>query len=101
MGAIRLIEQLTARVVLPEQPWIPQSVEETSKGVPILRDAVEITLAEYDTSTKDAITAHHLKDYRQRTFRLALLPRCDILFDQVLEGSDYWRELLHSEVHFS
>lgn len=101
MGSIRLLDQLTGNKPLPRQPWIPKSPEEVSKGQPILRDAVEITLAEYDPATKDAITAHYLKDYRQRTFRLALLPKCDLLFDHVLEGSDYWNELLHSKVHFS
>lgn len=101
MGAIRLIEQLTTKVPEIQQPWIPQSPEEVSKGLPILKDAVEITLAEYNTATKNAITAHRLKDYRQRTFRLALLPKCDIMFDWLLEGSEYWNELLHSKVHFS
>lgn len=101
MGAIALIDQLTGEMPMVKQPWVPNSVEVVSKGRPILKDAVEITLAEYNTATKNAITAHHLKDYRQRSFRLALLPKCEIVFDSLLEGSDYWRGLLHSKVHFS
>lgn len=80
--------------VLQEQK---ESVETIFKGKPILNDAVEVTLAEYDVDTKDAITAHHLKDYRRKVFNLKLLPKINLLFDRVLEGSDYWNGLLHTQ----
>lgn len=101
MGAIRLIDQLHSTNVNVVMPPTLTDIDAVYVGKPILNDAVPITLAEYNLESKDAITAHRLKDYRQRRFRLALLPRCDLLYDKVLEGSDYWRELLQSKSSFS
>lgn len=101
MGALSMIGQLVGSFPEIAPVWTPTPYEDVNKGRPLVKDAIEITLAEYNLDTKDMITAHHLKDYRQRTFRLALLPKCDILFDEILEGSDYWRELLHTQIHFN
>lgn len=57
----------------------------------------DITLAQYDDSTKNLITAHRLKDYRRKQFNFVLLPVTTVLFDRLLEGSMYWDELLKNE----
>lgn len=75
--------------------------EHVFEGKPILPDAKQVTLAEYDVDTKNAITAHHLKDYRRKVFNLALLPKQTILFDKVLEGSKFWRERLQADSNFN
>ena len=64
--------------------------------VPDLRvdDAKPITLAEYNPKSKFAITAHRVKDYRKKSNSLILLPEVDILFDKLLEGSEYFGGLL-------
>ena len=62
-----------------------------------LPDAIDVTLAEYNPATRDQIVAHRIKDYRRRRFNLKLLPRVTILFDYILEGSDYWNERVHDE----
>ena len=80
----------------PVIPNVKPPVEEVFVGLPILNDAVNVTLAEYDVTMKNAITAHHLKDYRRKVFNLKLLPKINLLFDEVLKGSDYWRELLQT-----
>lgn len=66
-------------------------------GNPILPDAECITLAEYDVDTKNAITAHHIKDYRRRKFNLIMLPRVETLFKACLRGRPYWNEKLKHE----
>lgn len=83
--------------VYVKQPEVVKQPEEVSQGLEIVPDAVQITLAEYDVKSKNAITAHHLKDYRRRKFNLILLPKIEVLFDKVLEGSEYWGGLLHNE----
>lgn len=100
MGTIAYYNQLCSRNIV-KQPEVVKEPEEVFKGRPILPDAKEITLAEYDVDTKDAITAHHLKDYRRKRFNLVLLPDIITLFDKVLEGSDYWNGLLHNESPYS
>lgn len=64
--------------------------------VPDLRveDAKVITLAEYNPKSQFAITAHRVKDYRKKSSTLILLPEVDILFDRLLEGSEYFGRLL-------
>lgn len=96
MGVIERFGSLTTHnpVILREPLKEP---EETFRGKPILRDAKRITLAEYAVDTKDAITAHHLKDYRRTKFNLVLLPKVDVMFNRLLEGSEYWSGLLHNE----
>lgn len=65
--------QPTTKAVIPE-------------SIPLLKDAKEITLAEFDPSVRDLITAHRIKDYRRRTFSLNLLPKIHTMFDDLLEG---------------
>ena len=96
MGQIALYNVLYPDVEV-KQPIVTKSPEEIFIGVPILEDAETVTLAEYDAFTKDVITAHRMKDYRRKTFNLALLPEVSIFFDRILEGSDYWNALLHNE----
>ena len=83
--------------VLPKQPEVLKAPEDTFRGKEILSDSITVTLAEYDVDTKDAITAHRLKDYRRKRFNLMLLPKFCTLFDTILEGSAYWYDLLHNE----
>lgn len=96
MGIISYYGKLLNNPVV-RQPVVPKTPEEVSAGVPILEDAVDITLAEYERVTKDVITAHRIKDYRRKRFNLVMLPKVDILFDRVIEGSEYWGELLKNE----
>lgn len=100
MGVIAYYSRLcnTKQAVQPAPLKEPEKV---FAGKPILNTAKEITLAEYDVDTKDAITAHHLKDYRRRHFNLILLPKIDIMYDRILEGSEYWSALLHNESAYS
>jgi len=79
------------------QPKVVTPPEDTAKGRPLITDAIKITLAQYDRDTKNFITAHNIKDYRRKTFRLTLLPDVHVLFDVLLEGSGYWYEKLHPE----
>lgn len=97
MGQIDLYTQLYASRVPVKQPVVTQPPEVVYAGFPLLEDAKDITLAEYDRNTKDVLTAHRMKDYRRKTFNLILLPKVDIMFDAILEGSDYWNALLHDE----
>lgn len=73
-------------------------VERVTPGVivPDLRvdDVRVITLSEYSPVSKYAITAHRVKDYRKKSNSLILLPEVDILFDKLLEGSEYFAGLL-------
>lgn len=96
MGTINYYVQLCPLRQVVQQPRLSEP-EEVFKGRPVVNDAKLITLAEYDVDTKDAITAHHLKDYRRKTSNLVFLPNVNILFDRILEGSEYWNELLHHE----
>lgn len=50
--------------------------------------ALDITLAEYDPSSRDAITAHRLADYRQHRFTLVLMPEIHIMMDDMLKGPE-------------
>jgi hypothetical protein len=61
--------------------------EENKRQVPVMELGVpkEITLAEYDSNTKQFITAHRLKDYRRRTFTLVMLPDVHLPIDDLLE----------------
>ena len=100
MGIIALYNKIDSNISV-EQPHVIVEPEVTFAGRPIVPDSKIVTLAEFDVNTKNAITAHHLKDYRRKSFHLALLPKIDILFDKLLEGSDYWNELLHNESPYS
>ena len=100
MGTIQYYNKLLGSVYA-KQPEVLREPKDVCIGKPILQDAINVTLVEYDTSTKDAITAHRIKDYRRKRFNLRLLPKVNILFDHVLEGSSYWNELLHNESAYS
>ena len=100
MGAIYYYSRLYGDTIVT-QPIVTKSPEEVYAGFPLLEDAKLITLAQYDRNTKELLTAHRMKDYRRKRFNLVLLPDVDILFDRVLEGSDYWNALLHNESPYS
>lgn len=59
-----------------------------------LNDARDISLAKYSPVAKSFLEMHEPEDYRQTNTSMILLPAITILFDKVLEGSDYYRELL-------
>ena len=46
--------------------------------------AKEVTLAEYNPVSRDAITAHHLSDYRHKRFSLILLPNIHVVLEDLL-----------------
>jgi hypothetical protein len=74
--------------------------EKVQRNTIHLNDAKEITLSQYNPLTKDYITAHRVKDYRRKTFTLTLLPQVNLMFNKVLEGSDYFNECLqHARIH--
>ena len=100
MGAISLYSQLYGDSLI-KQPVVTESPEIIYSGFPLLEDAKDITLAQFDRATKDVLTAHRMKDYRRKVFNLVLLPSVDVLFDKLLEGSDYWNALLHNESPYS
>ncbi len=96
MGYINMYLSLIPDVYATQAKPVKQP-EEVSIGLPIIPDAKEVTLAEYDVRTKNAITAHHLKDYRRKQFNLVLLPKIDTMFDRLLKGSTYWGKLLSDD----
>lgn len=101
MGTLQYYRKLYEHLPQAKQPVVLKDVDKVFAGKPILSDAKPVTLAEYDVDTKDAITAHHLKDYRHRNFSLILLPKINILYDRILEGSEYWNALLQHESSYS
>lgn len=52
----------------------------------LMPTAKDITLAEYNASSSDAITAHRLSDYRRRRFSLTLLPDVRIILEDLLSS---------------
>ena len=52
----------------------------------LMPTAKDITLAEYNASSSDAITAHRLSDYRRRRFSLTLLPDFHIILEDLLSS---------------
>lgn len=82
------------RACIITQHTVPQYHEKEVKGLPLLDDAVQITLSQFDPVTKDFITAHKVKDYRRKQFTMTLLPCVNIMFDRLLEGSSFWDEKL-------
>ena len=100
LGTLRLYESLFPLPTVV-QPVKIKEHEHVFAGKPILSDAKELTLAQYDVVSKNAITAHNLKDYRRKNFNLVLLPKVDNMFIRVLEGSVYWSELLQNDSPFS
>ena len=79
-----------------KQPKVIELPEQITSGMPLLEDAVNITLAQFDVETKDFITAHRLKDYRRKQYTMSLLPEVPVMFDQLLEGGEYWRAKLRA-----
>lgn len=84
-----------------KQPIVTKSPEEVSAGLPLVEDARDITLAQYEPVTKDLVTAHRIKDYRRKSFNMLLLPKVETLFDKLLEGCTYYAELLSSTSPYS
>lgn len=67
------------------QPYTPYIDEKLSESKTFLMPtAKEITLAEYNAASSDAITAHRLSDYRRRQFSLVLLPDVHILLEDLI-----------------
>lgn len=97
MGYIGLFDLLYTPTTGVKQPKVITPPEVIFHGKPLLEDAKEITLAEYTPETSNVITAHRMKDYRRKQFNLVLLPKLDILFNKILEGSEFWGELLRNE----
>ena len=67
------------------------SIKPTPSKSFLMPTAKDITLAEYNAVSSDAITAHRLSDYRRRRFSLTLLPDVHILLEDLLsteEGHD-------------
>lgn len=94
MGIIDYFGELDRSTRVTQSPPV-RTFEDVFEGKPILSDAKQVTLAEFNLDSKNAITAHHLKDYRRKQFNLVLLPKIDILFDRLLEGSEFWNGKLH------
>lgn len=103
MGIIDYYAKLTPKVTVTDPIVIEGHKKHTDEintskvKVSTLPDAIDVTLAEYNPATRDQIVAHKIKDYRRRRFNLRLLPKVTILFDYILEGSDYWNERVHDE----
>ena len=74
---------------------------EKRKDFRLLDDSKVVTFAEFDPVSKDAITAHKLRDYRRKVFNMTLLPEIHLPLDSILEGSTYWNEKLHNESPYS
>ena len=55
----------------------------------LISDVHMLTLAEAAPQTKDILAAYNLGDYRCMPFQLMLLPKADILFDEILKGGYY------------
>ena len=98
---IDLYSNLFSYNVGVKQPIVTKAPEEVSVGLPLVEDAKEITLAQYEPVTKDVITAHNLKDYRSKSFNMMLLPKMEVLFDKFLEGCNYYAERLNSTSPYS
>lgn len=96
MGVIQYYSRLYNDKPIQVAPVV-KPPEVVCDSVPLLEDAKDITLAQYSRYTKDILTAHRMKDYRRKKFNLKLMPEVDILFDRILEGSEYWNGLLHNE----
>ena len=97
MSIISLYDAIPRRPLASLEPVKPAPEEKKDIYHPIADNSRVVTLAEFDPVSKDAITAHRLKDYRSKTFKLTLLPEIRILLDDILEGSTYWNAKLHNE----
>lgn len=97
MGIIELYDALSHLTETRLSPPISDVQITSANGHPIVDDSKVVTLAEFDPVSKNAITAHHLKDYRRKNFNLTLLPDVHILLDDIMEGSAYWYAKLHNE----
>lgn len=81
MTYFSLLTQLHVDIVKPV--LVPDKDKSAPKAF-LLPTAKDITLAEYDPSSSDAITAHHLSDYRRRKFSLTLLPSIVCIMDDMI-----------------
>lgn len=83
------------------QQRVTNPIEEAQAGLPIIEDAKQVTLAQYDRVSKNAITAHNLSEYRSKQFNLMLLPDVHTWFEYLLNGSEYYAKLLSNESPYS
>ena len=86
---IELYSKLMHPVKVVPTPIPKQVIDPPPK--PLIRDAVKITLAEYEPTTKGVITAHHIADYRHKQKKLCLLQKQITWFDLLMEVSN-WNE---------
>lgn len=87
MGVLQyysIIHNYNVKIKQPK-PYTPGVVIPTI----IVEDAVPVTLSEFAAESKNAITAHRIKDYRRVSTSLVLLPEVETLYDKLLEGSVY------------
>lgn len=97
MSIISLYDAIPKRPLVSQEPIKVVPKETEREYHPLIDTSRVITLAEFDPVSKDAITAHRLKDYRRKTFSLTLLPEVHILLDDIMEGSTYWNAKLRNE----
>lgn len=75
---------LTGRKLDIETPKPYFEAKPNTSKVFLIPTAKDITLAEYNAASSDAITAHRLSDYRRRRFSLVLLPNVHIVLEDLL-----------------
>lgn len=86
MGSLKYFSIMSYPYTAIPKPEPPKPVIPEAKLVPFMERAdTEITLAEYNPMSSDAITAHKLRDYRRRHFTLPLLPELSIGMDVFLK----------------
>lgn len=76
-------------------------IEAAQVGYPIIEDAKQITLAQFDRVSKNAITAHRIADYRRKSFNMLLVPEITTWFDLLLGGNEYYAKLLSVKSPYS
>ena len=65
--------------IKPHHPF-----EETKKyTTQVFKMPTEVTLAEFNPKSSEAITAHKLSDYRRRRFSLVLLPNISVAIEDL------------------
>ena len=76
---------LTGMRVDIEKPTLLPRLQSKSTRAFLVPTAKEITLANIDPVSRDAVTAHKLADFRRRKFSLILLPTVFCVMDVMLE----------------
>lgn len=101
MGIIEYYDAIAHRPLARFTPEKPPEPERPVEYKPILDTSRVVTLSEFDPVSKEAITAHRIKDYRRRVFNFTLLPEIHLLLDDIMEGSTYWNDKLHNDSPYS